>query len=401
MQAIILAAGESSRFSPLNGKHKALFRLMGKSLIEWTVGSVIEGGIKDIIIVEGGGRDIHPSIKKPRGARIHFATQQKPLGMANALQHCRKHIKDRFFLLHPYHFYAAELISLLKSVKGADAVLLGKKTARPRDYGIMRLSGNKVEEIIEKPKVKAGNTRVVGAYLLGADIFDYIGRVRESMYSFEEALSLYCAENTVKAAVTKREIPSVKYPWDMLAAARLLLKAKARKTPMRDDIATGHNVVIEGKVFIGRNVRIYENAVIRGPAYIGDNCIIGNNALVRESILEEDVTIGANSEVARSVFSKGCRAHSGYFGDSVFGEGCRIGAGFISANVRLDRRDVNAIVKGEKVRTGLKSLGAICGGRVMFGVGARTMPGVMIGSGAVIGPGVIVRENVQEKTKVI
>ena len=58
MQAIILAAGESSRFWPLNQKHKSLIKIMGKFLISYTIAGLRKLGVHDIIVVQGKEKDI-------------------------------------------------------------------------------------------------------------------------------------------------------------------------------------------------------------------------------------------------------------------------------------------------------------------------------------------------------
>ena len=53
MQAVIIAAGESSRFWPLNQGHKSQVKLLGKPVIFWTIKGLVENNITDIIVVHG------------------------------------------------------------------------------------------------------------------------------------------------------------------------------------------------------------------------------------------------------------------------------------------------------------------------------------------------------------
>ena len=46
MQAVILTAGESSRFWPLNQRHKSLIKIMGRPLIWYTIEGLKKSGIK-------------------------------------------------------------------------------------------------------------------------------------------------------------------------------------------------------------------------------------------------------------------------------------------------------------------------------------------------------------------
>ena len=51
MQAVVIAAGESTRFWPLNnGSHKTQTLLLGKPIIYWTIKGLAENNITDIIV---------------------------------------------------------------------------------------------------------------------------------------------------------------------------------------------------------------------------------------------------------------------------------------------------------------------------------------------------------------
>lgn len=391
-QAIILAAGESSRFWPLNSKHKSLHRIIGKPLIWHTLDGLKGVGIKEVIIIQGPKKDIERELKSYKfpGLKIRCVVQKRPKGMGDALWQAKKAVKGPFFILNAERVDCQELIEELKAKSAklkVKSVLVGQRTRTPELYGVMRLRGDKVLEIIEKPKKKApSNIKVVGVYLLEPEFFKYYQKVKKHYYDFEDALSLYMKEKDVRVVILKKpeeETPSLKYPWHLFSVAKYLLdKNLSRK-----------------KVHIGKNVKIFEGAVIKGPCYIGDNCLIGNNALVRDyTNLEEGVMIGAHAEVTRCVFQKNAHVHAGYFGDSILGEGCRVGAGTVTANVRLDRGEIKSQVKGEKIGTGLTSLGVIVGKNTNIGINASLMPGVLIGSNCVIGPHSLVMENIKDGT---
>ena len=63
MQSVILAAGESSRFWPLNQKHKSLLKIMGKPIIWHTLNGLKKSGIKETIIIQGPEKDIEKNWK--------------------------------------------------------------------------------------------------------------------------------------------------------------------------------------------------------------------------------------------------------------------------------------------------------------------------------------------------
>ncbi|MDO8663346.1 MAG: sugar phosphate nucleotidyltransferase [Candidatus Wildermuthbacteria bacterium] len=389
MQAVILAAGESSRFWPLNTKHKSLIKIMGKPLIYWTIEGLKKSGIKDIIVIQNPKKIVEKELKNYNlGIDIKYVVQQEPKGMGNAVNMAQKLISGPFFLLHAHKINAGDYVKpmmekLGKTKKGL--VFLGFKTDQPWLYGILKIEGGKIKELVEKPErgKEPSNIMVAGVYLLPANFFDYCKRVQECQYSFEDALNLFVKENGAKVVMGEKELTSLKYPWHLFEINKYLMDKDLKKN----------------EVCLGKNVKIFENAVIKGPCYIGDNCVIGNNSLIREYVnLENDCLVGANAEITRSIFQEDVHIHSGYFGDSILGKGCRVGAGTVTANVRIDRGEVKSVVKGEKIGTGLNSLGAIVGENTKIGIHCSLMPGVLIGSNCQIGPKSVVFENIEDNT---
>lgn len=406
MQAVILAGGASSRFWPLNQKHKSLFKIMGKPLIWYTIDSLKKAGIKKVIVVQGADRDIEKALKnyKFQELNIKYLIQKKPKGMGDALWQARNLLKEQFLVLNAERVDGADIIKKVQTIdKKIKTVLVGQQTNHPQLYGILRIRGEKVLEIVEKPEKgqEPSNIKVVGIYQLEPRFFDFYQKVKKHQYDFEEALSLYMKENEVGVVFLKdpeRPVPALKYPWHLFSMNRYLMD-KYLTNEISQKAIISKNVIMSGKVFIGDNVKIFENAVIKGPCYIGENSIVGNNSLIREYVdLEKDVRVGAFAEVARSLFQENVHIHSGYFGDSIFGEGCKIGAGTITANVRIDRGEIKSVVKEEKIDTGLKSLGAIVGENTKTGIHCSLMPGILIGSNCQISPNSVVLNNVKDNT---
>ena len=407
MKAIVLTAGGSSRFWPLNSEHKSLTKIMGKPLIWYTLSGLKKSKIKDVIIVQSPRGDIKKELKKYKlNLNIRYITQQKPKGMGNALWQARNLLKSNFFLLNGDVVCSEEIVkAILEKFKRtkSKSVLAGQKTENPELFGIMRLKKERILEIIEKPKKgkEPSNIKVVGVYFLEPSFFNFYQKVKKHTYDLEDALSLYMKENETQLAVLKKlekDTPAfLKYPWHLFSIKKYLfdnfLKHKISKSAK-----IAKNAVIQGKVFIEENVRIFENAVIKGHCYIGKNCIIGNNSLIREYVdLEEKVIIGANAEITRSMFQENSTTHSGYFGDSIIGKNCKIGTNSITANIRIDRGKIKSVIKDEKINTNLESLGCIMGNNTRAGIRSSFMPGILIGSNCVIGPGSMVTENIKDK----
>ncbi|XOB40112.1 MAG: bifunctional sugar-1-phosphate nucleotidylyltransferase/acetyltransferase [Candidatus Nealsonbacteria bacterium] len=404
-QAVILSAGKSSRFWPLNKRHKSLIKVMGKPLIFYTLQGLKKAGVSEMIIIQGQQRNIEKELKKYKlKTKIKYLVQQKPKGMGNALWQARNLLKDRFLVVDAGRVDAGEIIQNSKvRIQKFKNILFGQKTKNPHLFGIMQVKGNKVLKIIEKPKKdrKSSNIKVVGIYVLEPGFFNYYKKVKKHAYDFEDALSGYMKENNVGVVMLKKKeekTPSLKYPWHLFDMERYLFD-RFLQNKIEKSAKISRAAMVKGKVYIGKNTKVYENAVIKGPCYIGDNCIIGNNSLVREyTDLETNVLVGANSEVTRSIFQEDVHIHSNFIGDSILGQGCWIGAGSITANIRIDRKEIKPVVSGKKIGSGLDSLGCIIGENTKTGINCSFMPGILIGSNCIIGPGSLVMENVEDNT---
>lgn len=406
MQAVILAAGQSSRFTPYNESlaHKSLVSMMGKPILVHTIESVAKAGIKEIILVISKNSEIKNILGngKKYGVRIEYVIQESPTGAGNGLLLCGDLIRDEFFLINVSRLDFDNYVKGMIAKKRGDvtAVLLGKKQDGIAKYGVLKVKDDKVIDLIEKPKTAdKSDLRLIGIYLFSKDFLNLLKSVPDEHYSLEAAISKLAQEKDVRVAVSNSIAPSLKYPWDLLEVKNFLLsKIKGKNISKSAMVAKSAEII--GDVIIEENAEVKEGAKIKGPCFIGKNSFIGTNAIVRnETSIEENCTVGAYMEIKNTLMMRNSKTHSGFIGDSIIGENVRIGAQFATANVRLDRQSVKTKIKDEKIDTNLKSLGAIIGDNVKMGVKCSTMPGVIIGNNALIGPSTTVSKNVASNTK--
>ncbi len=404
MKAVILAAGESSRFRPLSdNRHKGLTEVLGKPIVQHTVDELRSAGIEEVIVVQGPERDIEEEVDADR-----FAVQEEPRGMGDALRQAEKFLEEKFLVLTPYRANASKFFRPMMEKadeEESEIVFVSSETDEPEKYGILDLEDGKAQDIIEKPEDPPSDMKVVGMYLLSESFFDFLDRADEWEYQFEDALSLQMDEKPASVLKIEEETNSVKYPWDLFGVAEELLEKSEKRISDEADVADSAKV--KGKVIVEKDAMIYENAVIKGPAYIGEDATVGNNALVRENTcLERKSTAGANSEVKNSILQPDASIHSGFVGDSVIGRSSKLGAGTVAANRRFreegERPEIESdfIGKDYSKNTCRDYLGAFIGSNVDIGVNASLMPGVQIGSGARIGPETVLYENVNKGEKV-
>mgnify|MGYP001576485313 CR=1 FL=1 len=403
MQAVILAGGASSRFHPLNKEPKSLIKIAGEPIIVHTIRSVKRAGINDIMLLTGPENHFKEFLGngKKYGVKITYASIPAPTGMGDGLLRCAPFIKSDFFLMHAHHVEFDELKKVIDQKRRAynEAIIIGKESKTPKRYGVLKIEGDLVLNIVEKPKSMRGlsNLRIIGVYLLNQDFVKLLKKTKREHYSFEKALDAYAKHGKMRVAVTSQEVITLKYPWDLLKVKDFILEKQKRSISKKATIAK--SAKITGDVVIEEGAQIADNVVIQGPCYIGQNTFIGTNSLLRNyTDIEDNVVIGAYMEIKNSLIMERAKTHSGFIGDSVVGANTRIGALFGTANVRLDRENVKVKVKGEKVDSGLRSLGTIIGDNVVIGERVSTMPGVIIGNNTKIGPSTTVMKNVESDT---
>jgi bifunctional UDP-N-acetylglucosamine pyrophosphorylase/glucosamine-1-phosphate N-acetyltransferase len=400
MQAVLLAAGDSSRFFPLNLRHKCLVKIAGDPIIVHTIRSVKKSGITDIILITGKSHEEfekHLSSGKKFGVKIRYIRQEKPTGAGDAILLASKYITSDFFLINSNHVEFDELKSVIDSKRGTNnnVVLLARKRPIPSKHGVLKVDGDKVLRVIEKPKDLKGmsDLGIIGVYFINQDFIKVLKSIKSSHYSLEDALDNYSKLGRVRVAITDSPVLSLKYPWELLETKNRILSKMKRSISKKANVSK--LAIIEGNVVIEDGAKVSENAVLKGPCYIGRNVFIGTNTLIRNgSDIEEDSSIGAYMEVKNTLFQELSKTHSGFIGDSVVGRNVRIGALFGSANVRLDRKSIRTNVKSDKIDTGISTLGAVIGDNTVIGERVSTMPGVIIGNNVNIGPSTTVMNNI-------
>ncbi len=405
IKAVLLAAGESSRFYPFNkSTHKTMVKLMGKPLIVHTVESIKRAKINNLIVVISPGSEIKKVLGNGDkfGVSINYVTQNTPNGMGEALLASKNYIESDFFLLNASHLdfdsFAEKLFQAKQ--KGLNGVILAKKNKIGENQGIFRLSGKSVLEIVEKPKKgsEPSDMSVVGIYLFDKSFLDYLERVPKEHYSFEKAISEFAKKNIVEIVEAKKVTVSLKYPWDLLKVKDYIFEGLKRKISPKAKIAKSAEII--GEVVIEEGVRIMEGVRIKGPCFINRNSIIGNNSILRNGMdIGESCVVGGYMEMKNTILMEKSTTHSGFIGDCVIGENCRIAAQFCTGNLRLDRSIIYANILEKKVETGLKFLGAIIGANCNIGIKVSTMPGVIIGRNSTIGPSTVVMKNVPDNVR--
>ena len=348
-----MAAGKGIRMLPLTqNRPKPLIPIGNKPIIEHIFDALIENGIKNISVLVGYKKEmIIKKYKEYRGIKIDFVSQKDQLGTGHAALFAEKYDDDKILFINGDLFFSKDAIAeMLKHENG----ILGVFKEDASEYGY--LVGDKFLSSIRE-KVKGAKNRWIngGIYLFNRKIFNYLHKIKKSPrgeLEFTDAINMMVKEEKVDIVKFSGDWVDVGRPWDLLRANKMYL----------DEIETRisgeleRDVVIKGKVIIGRGTVVKSGTYIEGPVIIGKNCKIGPNAYIRPySTIGDNCHVGI-SEVKESIIMNNSNLpHFNYVGDSVIGENCNLGAGTKIANLRLDGQNVKIRIgnMGDDVKTGI------------------------------------------------
>lgn len=401
----MLAAGEGQRLRPLtHTRPKHMIPIGGRPILEHLINALRISGIEEIIVVVNYREDVirgYFDDGSKHGVKLRYVRQKEVSGTATAILSVKNYVSEPFLAVNGDILVSSDAIKLVMNkayLEKTEAVLAAVRVGRPEQFGVLKVKGEELADIMEKPVLNVQSNLVnAGIYVFSQSVFDYIERTEPAErgeVEITDSIRLLIKENKKVLVV---EIPEEDWldigrPWDLLEAnARVLGQIKPKILGEVEDGAR-----IKGPVFISEGVLIRSGSYIEGPVFVGEGSDIGPNCYIRPyTSIGKNVRVGNACEIKNSILLNNIHVgHLSYLGDSIIGENCNLGAGSISANLRFDRKTVKMRIGGEVVDTGRVKMGVVMGDNVLTGVGVLFMPGVTIGCNCWIGPNVVVYRDV-------
>ncbi|MBI3313336.1 MAG: NTP transferase domain-containing protein [Candidatus Omnitrophica bacterium] len=189
MKGIILAGGLGSRLNPLTKvTNKHLLPVYDKPMIYYPIQTLVEAGIRDILLVTGGNSAgdflrLLGNGKEFGLKHINYTYQEGEGGIAAALS-LAEHFADGEPIvvilgdnilednIKPY-------VERFKKQKTGARLLL-KAVEDPERFGVAEFNGKKIVRIVEKPKKPKSSYAVVGVYMYDANVFNIVHTLKPS-----------------------------------------------------------------------------------------------------------------------------------------------------------------------------------------------------------------------------
>jgi bifunctional UDP-N-acetylglucosamine pyrophosphorylase/glucosamine-1-phosphate N-acetyltransferase len=310
MQAVILAAGQSTRMFPLTiTRPKPLLLLANRTLLEHKL-DALQNIAEEAIIVVGYKKEmiLNAIGKNYHGIKITYVEQKEQRGTGDALLLVKSHVKGKFIMMYGDDWYSSQDIKAC--IKHAHAVVVAE-VDHPEHFGVIHHENMTLKGIIEKPSNPPSNLVNTGLYALDEHIFPHLENVGISERGdreFPPALVSLAQEKPVHC-VKASQYYSIGYPWDLLHADLAIRKGEH---------AVRRTSTVTGKV---ENSSVGENCTIKGivkNSIVMDHCIVEAHSLVEHSVFGYDVHFQGTIEASKAISRvNGMELDAGIFGSAL------------------------------------------------------------------------------------
>jgi glucose-1-phosphate thymidylyltransferase len=189
MKGVVLAGGTGSRLSPLTRvTNKHLLPIYDKPMVYYPLQTLVEAGIKDILIVTGGNNagDFLRLLRNGKDfglKQLNFAYQEGEEGIADALRLAEPFAAgDKICVILGDNILensVREAKEKFEQQGGGGRILL-KQVPDPERFGVPMFEGKRIVRIEEKPRMPASPYAVIGVYFYDGTVFERVRTLKPS-----------------------------------------------------------------------------------------------------------------------------------------------------------------------------------------------------------------------------
>jgi glucose-1-phosphate thymidylyltransferase len=189
MKGIILAGGLGTRLYPLTKiTNKHLLPIHDKPMIYYPLQTLVNAGIRDILIVTGGNNAgeflrLLGNGKEFGLQHINYTYQEGEGGIAAALS-LAEYFSDRekICVVLGDNIIETNILKAVKDFEKQDcgAKIFLKEVPDPQRFGVPKIRGDRIVGIEEKPSVPCSNLVVIGIYMYDSTVFNIIRTLKPS-----------------------------------------------------------------------------------------------------------------------------------------------------------------------------------------------------------------------------
>lgn len=213
MKGVILAGGTGSRLYPLTRvTNKHLLPVYDKPMIYYPLQTLVEAGIRDILIV-CGGNSAGEFLRLLRNGvdfglqQLNFAYQEGEGGIADALRLAEYFAAgEKICVVLGDNIIEGNICEAKEKFERQDrgAMVLLKEVPDPQRFGVPVFQGQRILRIEEKPHSPQSPYAVIGIYFYDGTVFHRIRGLKPSArkeYEITDVNNSYLAEDLLSYAI--------------------------------------------------------------------------------------------------------------------------------------------------------------------------------------------------------
>ncbi len=186
MKGIVLAGGTGSRLFPLTKiTNKHLLPIYDKPMIFYPIQTLVEAGIRDILLVTGGRNSgdflrLLANGKEFGLNHLNYTYQEGEGGIADALGLAEHHADgEPICVILGDNIIQGSIAGAVRDfeAQGRGARILLKEVPDAERFGVAEIQGDKIVGIEEKPERPKSPYAVTGVYLYDGSVFDKVRKL--------------------------------------------------------------------------------------------------------------------------------------------------------------------------------------------------------------------------------
>jgi mannose-1-phosphate guanylyltransferase / phosphomannomutase len=358
VKAVVMAGGEGTRLRPMTvSMPKPLLPIVNKPIMEHVLRLLARHGFDETVVTVqflasvvrnyfGDGEDL--------GMRLHYATEETPLGTAGSVKNAEHLLRDETFLVISgdalTDFDLSDLVKFHHD-KGALVTVCLTRVPDPLEFGITIVDeDHRVQRFLEKPTWGQvfSDTVNTGIYVMEPEVFDHVAVGEQVDWAGDVFPRLLEAGLPVYGYVAEGY-------WEDVGTHESYMRAQADVLTGQVDLDLDAFEVSTG-IWVAEGAEIHPEAVLRGPLFVGDyakveagvelreftvlgsNVIVKSGAFLHRAVVHDNVFVGPQTNLRACVIGKnsdimrGARLEEGV----VIGDECVIEEeAIVSAGVRV------------------------------------------------------------------
>jgi len=216
MRGVLLAGGTGARLRPLTKvTNKHLLPVYKKPMIYYPLETLINAGIKEILIVTGGEHigDFFQLLGsgKEWGAHFSYEIQEGNGGTGAALLLAEDFVRDEEFMVvlgdNVVSENVGQFVQQFKKEKETfKAKILIAEVEDPQNYGVVNFKDKRIIDIVEKPKNPKSSYVNTGLWMFLPEIFPLLKELKKSPrgeYEITDVLARYAGRGELTYAILR------------------------------------------------------------------------------------------------------------------------------------------------------------------------------------------------------